>query len=836
MSAATEPAPTTSTTPSWYNRRSLVAALYWGAFLVLLLVIWVANKHAESAAGVTAWAVGVVLIATVALAGWQTWQLFALRRQPAQQSGVLEPQRRLIGLALVALAAILLLAMVWLYVQVGTASFPEASSGVVLALVGLGVGLTQLPAVHKGLGGQHILDRLLSQRQPLTFVLLALGAVLFGVGLWMFLQNRDHFRDILPFAGALVLLGLAFAGHGLWLLLASSQDLNANRLRIFVLVLGGAVGVIISLMTAMALVLRWDAIFVGGTAAWHGERAWQLWLIIYVELFGLVLMLGSFSLARGDVRRNPVLRRALYGYNAVFTGLLMLALLVMLNILVYASMPYNFNWTSSQAFYSLSPQSTQILDALKKPVTIYVLMSQNNKDYADVRTLLENIKAYSSKVQVQFVSPDADPANYDKLVNEFKKIPRGLEGSSRGLLIVYGYDTTQKEPESEFIRAAELSDRKPDLMGSPHKATPHEFRGEQLIMSRLSLLAHQQKTPIIYFTLGFGEPPILEQRNLPTDAIPLRNHLERRNFKVRTLYWAAPDVKLPPSEKLVFSQKGPKAPHQVPEDASALVILAPVAPHTPGVLKALDEYMVRGGKLLVFATFLNPEGVLSNSRLDDFLKRHGVGLEDDLILETPQKYSDPNYYVTARISDRNDTNLARQFARYRFLVTLGRTVRPAPGPTDFRAEVLLEVAPEPDMYVWGDKDFFRHGNLKGYVNALLNAGVLEQIHSTTPIPVAVTVTSGTDKTPRLVVFGDANVATRGLPPPNQPVPPNLDLVSSAISWLTARPELVGIEPKRSNYYRLQEGANIVRMELLPLGLVIVSLIGLGVGVWVVRRR
>jgi len=93
-------------------------------------------------------------------------------------------------------------------------------------------------------------------------------------------------------------------------------------------------------------------------------------------------------------------------------------------------------------------------------------------------------------------------------------------------------------------------------------------------------------------------------------------------------------------------------------------------------------------------------------------------------------------------------------------------------------------------------------------------------------------------TPRMVVFGTANwVSDEGLNG-NQA---NLraDLFSSCISWLREKASVgITIPPKTRKEYVLnvKTPEAISRMHFLPLGLMVLAVIGLGTGVWVVRRR
>src|SRR5207302_74013 len=84
----------------------------------------------------------------------------------------------------------------------------------------------------------------------------------------------------------------------------------------------------------------------------------------------LALMFASLQLARADERSSPGLRRLLYGYNAVLTGLLVLAILTVLNVLTYVPLPAwgSFfskpsDWTQSNLF-TLSTASKNLLASI----------------------------------------------------------------------------------------------------------------------------------------------------------------------------------------------------------------------------------------------------------------------------------------------------------------------------------------------------------------------------------------------------------------------------------------------------------------------------------------
>src|SRR5262249_36202074 len=145
-----------------------------------------------------------------------------------------------------------------------------------------------------------------------------------------------------------------------------------------------------------------------------------LWVCLLALFGGLALMFVSLLPARAVERSDPALRRLLYGYNAVLTGLLMVVILAVVNILVYNYFNVTYDWTE-HAIYTLSDQSKNILRALEKPTEVYVIMVTNDRQaFDDMRTLLDNCRAINDKLQVQYLSPDLDPDRIQGLATRYQ--------------------------------------------------------------------------------------------------------------------------------------------------------------------------------------------------------------------------------------------------------------------------------------------------------------------------------------------------------------------------------------------------------------------------------
>src|SRR5262249_45007827 len=153
--------------------------------------------------------------------------------------------------------------------------------------------------------------------------------------------------EMVPEVLSSLFLALVFGGSGFWYRRHEERQMSDREaLRLLVLVVGGLVGFIIALY-GIRLAIKWWATVTGGVEAWQGPEGWRVWVCVLVELAGLAIMFASLLLARTEERSKPLLRRLLYGFNAVLTGLLLLALLVVLNILAYIYLPTASDWTSS---------------------------------------------------------------------------------------------------------------------------------------------------------------------------------------------------------------------------------------------------------------------------------------------------------------------------------------------------------------------------------------------------------------------------------------------------------------------------------------------------------
>jgi ABC-type uncharacterized transport system involved in gliding motility auxiliary subunit len=112
-------------------------------------------------------------------------------------------------------------------------------------------------------------------------------------------------------------------------------------------------------------------------------------------------------MASKDSSRSLNPQKVLAGVNFAVYTLAVIAIIVLVNVLVYRYADKRWDLTPNQQF-SISPQTAKILKGLKSDVDIYVFDRQQN--FRQQKDLLDNYAAASHHVHVNYIDPDRDPS------------------------------------------------------------------------------------------------------------------------------------------------------------------------------------------------------------------------------------------------------------------------------------------------------------------------------------------------------------------------------------------------------------------------------------------
>ena len=219
---------------------------------------------------------------------------------------------------------------------------------------------------------------------------------------------------------------------------------------------------------------------------------------------------------------------------------------------------------SSTGVNSLSEQSKKIVTGLTEPVSIDAFVEDGRDSVLE--ELLDAYKYESTKVSVRMVDPQLRP----ELAQEagVTQVPTlRVRMGDRSTLVT----TTDEEAVTNGI----------------HKVT-----------------STQRKK--IYFVEGHGEPGIDDKESM--DGVGLFSEaLRNQNYDVAKLF-------LPEAQG-------------VPDDAAAVLVIAPAREMFPQELDVLDRYLRKGGRVLFL---LEPQ---KNGEIVPFLAKWGVVVENHVILD-----------------------------------------------------------------------------------------------------------------------------------------------------------------------------------------------------------
>jgi ABC-type uncharacterized transport system len=635
----------------------------------------------------------------------------------------------------------------------------------------------------------------------------------------------------------------------LWCLInISPNTTDEDHGRLTVAILGTFSGLGLLVFSALRTIKDWKVHISPGLEAWQGKEGWHVWVCLLTAVGGLAILFLTISLIRSDEYRGRYARVIIYGYIAVQSCLMLLAILVFVNVAIYFLYPKPADWTAS-GMYTLNEQSQAILKSLKQPVKIYYLTAARDDD-ADIELLLNNAQNVTDKVQTEIVLRDRNIKRMDELRKKYE-----LPLDSSGLLVVY--EPSDGTSVNQFIRMDDMYDF-PKRQGERP-----QFKGEGALITAIDYLAEGKSKVTIYFTQGNGELDLSRgMGGRPPDQVgaALADRLRKANYDVKGLILSPLSAQDEAGGSVVRATS-------VPEDAAAVVVAGPTQTLSAATVEALRKYMTipnakkKKGRLVVLAGATpdpDGKGKLLVTGLEGLLAEYSVDMTGSRVLTGRGRSPNPvNVRVIASPMSRNPIAEALIQQEGPIALPMGnvRVIRRGAGGMrgggSYQADEFL-VVPFTDT-IWTNDDLNDDGTeLLGRARDG-DKSAIDKINkqlSQSSLPVGVAVTEGDEgpnpmnpharggeSTPRLVVIGNSRfVSDEVVGGHGAQATYSYAVISSSLAWLREKPSGIGIPPADRKFYQMSPDTRIGWMIVLPVLLMIVGILGLGITTWVVRRR
>jgi ABC-type uncharacterized transport system involved in gliding motility auxiliary subunit len=285
---------------------------------------------------------------------------------------------------------------------------------------------------------------------------------------------------------------------------------------------------------------------------------------------GVALVLLSFVPQWRDPRATLGARSVRYGLNSLVAVLLVVGVIGVVEALSYRHNA-RLDLTENRR-HSLSPQTIQILQGLKTPVTAIAFY---RSDQPGKRVVEDLFKQYTRHAGDRFswksVDPDREPALARTL---------GIEA--------YGTTVLQARGRTEKVQDADQEEK----------------------LTNALLKVTREGKRVLYVVQGHGEAD-LGNTDRPGFS-EAKGALEQANYEVKPL---------------PLARQG-----KVPDDAAVVIVPGPRSDFFGPEIDALDAYLGRGGKLLAMVNPPFPERSQAEA-LRTLLGRWGLTLDDNLVIE-----------------------------------------------------------------------------------------------------------------------------------------------------------------------------------------------------------
>lgn len=505
----------------------------------------------------------------------------------------------------------------------------------------------------------------------------------------------------------------------------------------------------------------------------HLPMVWQIAGGIAVAAF-----LAHLALAKSIYAEIFSKRTTKYGLNSLVMTVIVLGILVFVNMI---ASEYNLkkDFTKNQ-LHMLSDQSVKVLKGLTQEIRLKAFI--NPTQMGEFENIFEKYTYYTKNLKKEYVDLDKDPFAVQK------------------------YNI--KQPGTIVVESDTRSSKVDNLQG------PEDPKLEEKITNAIIQVAKGEKKKL-YSITGHGERMMSD--NGREGYTEIKESLEGGRYKV---------------EDLPLLEKG-----SVPADAELVILAGPKSDFMDQEIKALNDYVQKGGKLLVM---VEP---VSTPTLKGFLAKYGVDWKPKkAILETNSLQQLAGGNPLTPIVTKYDTSheITREAKQLSIFAVSTPVEKDAKAPANLTISNLLQTSPKSlEVEVQGDKvKVDQAKDRKGPLTVGL--AISGKLDDKKPEPAKTPEKKDEPakeekKSPelRMVVVGDADFAANGF----RRFGINADLFQNMLSWLAHEEDLISIRPKSadaSEFEVTEERARVINLASIvvaPFAMFIAGII-----TWITRKR
>lgn len=262
---------------------------------------------------------------------------------------------------------------------------------------------------------------------------------------------------------------------------------------------------------------------------------------------------------------------------------------------------------TSARLYTLSPPTTETLGRIDAPIEVVVLLSQVDPLTSSVRYLLDSYRAHTPHLQVRFVDPDRNPAEFIALQREYGL----LEGQTADGRLASEASLVISQGDKHWFVTSE------EIVAYDEASGESRPRLEQVLTEGIASVLGRTKTQVC-FTQGHRELSV--DSGGPQGLAEFRRTLEQNNYTVRSVDLGLARV----SGELT--------------GCDLVVVAGPTHPFSVAAARELTEHVRRGHSvLLAVGPIVDDDGRILSPGLEPLSELTGVRFNQDLVFERQEQ-------------------------------------------------------------------------------------------------------------------------------------------------------------------------------------------------------